>query len=258
VTASSRALVTGAGKRIGRAIALSLADAGWDVALHHKDSHEDALAVAMEARSKGRKAITLEADLGDLTAAQRLVATAVDQLGSLSLLVNSASAHEQDSLATLTLDSWRRLVDINLTAQVFLMQAFARQQPVPEGASIVNLLDQQITAPAPAWFSYFVAKIGLEGATRLAAFELAPGIRVNAVAPGLVLPSAGQTADAFRVRQGIMPLGAGLEPRDVAEAVLYLAGARHVTGQVTYVDSGQRLIGTGNSRLGMPRDGGVA
>jgi len=252
VTAARRALVTGAGQRIGRAIALGLADAGWNLALHHKDSHEGARAVAEEARSKGRKAITLEADLGDPTVAQRLVATAVDRLGPLGLLVNNASLHAKDSLATLTLESWRRLVDVNLTAQVFLMQAFARQQPVPEGASIVNLLDQQITAPSPAWFSYFVAKIGLEGATRLAAFELAPGIRVNAVAPGLVLPSAGQTAEAFEARQGIMPLGGGLGPRDIADAVLYLAGARHVTGQVIYVDSGQRLLGTGNSRLGMP------
>ena len=152
--------------------------------------------------SKGRKAITLEADLGDPAAAQGLVATAVGRLGPLGLLVNNASTHEKDSLATLTLKSRPPPGGHQPDRPGVSDQAFARQQPVPEGASIVNLLDQQITAPSPAWFSYFVAKIGLEGATRLAAFELAPDIRVNAVAPGLVLPSAGQTPEAFEERQG--------------------------------------------------------
>ncbi len=243
------ALVTGAGKRLGRAIAVRLADDGWNVAIHHNTSREEALVVVREVQAKGCQAVALQADLSDPAAAQKLVEAAASHLGSLALLVNSASLHATDNLMTLTIESWRRLTDINLTAQVFLMQAFASGGCAPVGASIVNLLDQQSTAPSPDYFSYFVAKIGLEGATRLAALELAPTIRVNGVAPGLTLPSAGQTITEFEARQSLMPLGAGLGPSEIADAVLYLAKAQHVTGQVINVDSGQRLMGLGNSDL---------
>jgi len=120
------------------------------------------------------------------------------------------------------------------------MQAFALQNDLPGGASIVNMLDQQMSAPSPRYFSYSIAKIGLEGATRLAAFELAPKIRVNGIAPGLVLRSGRQTD---------MPLGEGLGTDDIIHALRYLVNAPHVTGEVLLVDSGQDLIGPGNSRL---------
>ncbi|MEM7021470.1 MAG: SDR family NAD(P)-dependent oxidoreductase [Pseudomonadota bacterium] len=246
---SHRALVTGAGRRIGRTIALRLAEDGWNVAVHCYGSVEEAHRVVKEIEAKGRSAVVLQADLLDPAVGGSLVEAACKRLGPLSLLVNSASFYGSDSLATLTPESWRRLLDINLTGQVFMMQAFARQRPLPEGASIVNLLDQQMNAPSPAYFSYFVAKFGLAGATKLAALELAPAVRVNGVAPGLTLPSAGQTEDEFRARQGIMPLGAGLGAGDVADAVSYLAKAWHVTGEVIHVDSGQRLMGMGNSEL---------
>jgi NAD(P)-dependent dehydrogenase (short-subunit alcohol dehydrogenase family) len=221
------------------------------VAVHHHRSADEAREVVREIEARGRKATTVQGDLADPAVGRTVIGAANQALGPLSLLVNSASLHGQDSLAVLTPESWQQLIDINLRGQVLLMQAFAQQPSVPEGASIVNLLDQQLTAPSPAYFSYFVAKFGLQGATQLAAFELAPAIRVNAIAPGLILPSAGQSEEQFRARQAIMPLGGGLEPDDVADAVLYLARARHVTGEVIHVDSGQRLIGTGNSRIAM-------
>ena len=245
-----RALVTGGGRRIGRVLARQLADDGWDVAVHYNHSRDGAEAVCDEIRAIGRRAISISADLSEANAVSNLMGAAMDQLGPLDLLVNSASLYGPDNLSTLTLESWRRLVDINLTAPIFLMQAFANQGVTPVHASIVNVLDQQITTPSPEYFSYFVAKIGLEGATRLAALDLAPSVRVNAVAPGLVLKSAGQTHEQFVERQRIMPLGIGLGPVDIADAVIYLANARHVTGQTIYVDSGQRLMGPGNTKRG--------
>ena len=193
-------------------------------------------------------------DLIDPEAAAPIVQAACRGVGPLTLLVNNASLFTQDSLQSLTMESWRRLTDINLAAPVFLMQAFAARNDLPEGASIVNMLDQQMAAPSPAFFSYATAKIGLEGATRLAAFELAPAIRVNGVAPGLVLSSWLQTEEKHRSRQRQMPLGEGLGADDVVKAVRYLVNARHVTGQVITVDSGQSLIGPGNSHLSSRHD----
>jgi len=246
------ALVTGAGKRLGRAIALSLAEDGYDVALHYNTSRQETEAVRGDVEALGRKAILVEGDLGDPSKAKAIVQQALTLSGSLSLLINSASYYDSDTLRTLTMASWQKLINVNLAAQVFMMQAFAQQPSIPQGASVVNMLDQQITTPSPQFFSYFTAKIGLEGATRLAAFELAPAIRVNGIAPGLVLPSWGQSQDEFETRQAMMPLGVGLGADDIVGAIRYFATASHVTGQVLFTDSGQRLIGIGNSDL-IPR-----
>jgi NAD(P)-dependent dehydrogenase (short-subunit alcohol dehydrogenase family) len=251
VTVSGKtALVTGAGKRLGKAIALALAEDGYDLTLHYNSSRGETEAVAEEVEALGRRAALAGGDLAETAAPAAIVEQALALNGSLDLLVNSASYYDSDSLLSMTPESFAKLTGVNLRAQVFLMQAFARQPSVPAGASIVNLLDQQITAPSPEFFSYFTAKIGLEGATRLAAFELAPTIRVNGIGPGLTLPSWGQTEAEFAARQALMPLGAGLGAADIVQAVRYLAAARHVTGQVLFVDSGQRLMGTGNSALG--------
>ncbi len=243
------ALVTGAGKRLGRTIALALAEDGFDLALHYNASRGDAEALAGDIEALGRRTLLVQGDLGDPSTAQPIVEQALELNGHLTTLVNSASYYDSDSLASMTLASWETLVTVNLTSQVFMMQAFARQPDRPKGASIINMLDQQITTPSPQFFSYFTAKIGLEGATRLAAFELAPNIRVNAVAPGLVLPSFGQTEAEFEARQTVMPLGKGLGANDIIDAIRYLTRAAHVTGQVLFVDSGQRLMGLANSDL---------
>lgn len=243
------ALVTGAGKRVGRTIALGLADEGYDIVVHYNSSGDDAEKVAEEIRSQGRQSWTVQADLSDTAQAGGLVSKATRQAGPLSLLLNVASLFKDDRLESLTLDSWEPLITTNLTSPILLMQAFAVQAEIPEGASIINFLDQQIVTPNPDFFSYFVAKIGLEGATRLAAFELAPKIRVNAIAPGLTMPSWGQDQALFEARQNLTPLKIGLGPDDLFEAVRYLADAKRVTGQVIFVDSGQRLMGLGNSEL---------
>ncbi len=246
------ALVTGAGKRLGRAMALALAEDGYAVAAHYNASRADADAVVAEIVGGGGRAIAVGGDLGDLDAPARIMRDAHDALGPIGFLVNSASFYDSDSLATLDVESWRKLTDVNLTAPVLLMQAFARQfdeVAPPDGAAIVNLVDVQMLAPSPAFFSYFCAKIGLEGATRLAAFELAPKIRVNAIAPGLVLPSWGQTPQEFADRQALTPLSAGLGAEDIVQAMRYLRDARQVTGQTVAVDGGQRLMSFANSAV---------
>ncbi|MGI9509419.1 MAG: SDR family NAD(P)-dependent oxidoreductase [Geminicoccaceae bacterium] len=243
------ALVTGSAKRLGRAIALGLAEDGFDLALHYNRSQKEAEALRSDIEAIGGRAITVGGDLTDPDRSPTILETARQALGPFTLLVNNASLFEQDSLSSLTPESFRRLTDVNLTSQLFLMQAFAAQPDLPAGASIINMLDQQMSAPSPAFFSYAIAKIGLEGATRLAAFELAPDIRVNGIAPGLVLPSWLQTEEKHRTRQRTMPLGEGLGPDDIMTAVRYLLVAQHVTGEVLKVDSGQSLIGPSNSRL---------
>lgn len=251
------ALVTGGAKRIGRAIALALAEDGFDVALHYNTSRDEAETLQSDIERMGRRAVAVAGDLAKPDQAPSLVEAVRDALGPLSLLVNNASVLDRDCLDDMTMESWRHLVDVNLTSPVFLMQVFAGQKELPKGASIINLLDQQMSSPSPRFFSYSVAKIGFEGATRLAAFELAPDIRVNGIAPGPVLASWMQSDEAHRRRQQKMPLGEGLGTDDIVHAVRYLLGAPHVTGEVLVVDSGQKLIGPGNSRL-LPRRGVTA
>ncbi len=244
------ALVTGSARRLGRAIALALAEDGFDLALHHNRSRDEVGDLRRAILAMGRRAAVIAGDLREPETAPDIIETARKTLGPLALLVNNASLFEQDGLAGLSMASWRRLIDTNLTAQIFLMQAFAAQPDLPEGASIVNMLDRQMSAPSPRFFSYSIAKIGLEGATRLAAFDLAPRIRVNGIAPGLVLPSWMQTEEKHRRNQARTPLGEGLSAQDIVRAVRYLVGADHVTGEVLAVDSGLGLIGPGNTAFG--------
>jgi len=245
------ALVTGAGRRLGRAIAAGLAEQGYAVALHHNASAAGAGELAREIRDGGGQAVAIGHDFSAADTAGELVGKAAAALGGpVSVLINSASAFDKDQLTTLTPESWRFLIDVNVTAPVFLMQAFANQAPPPAAGAIVNILDTQMTSASPARFSYFCGKFALEGATRLAAYDLAPkGIRVNAVAPGLVLPS-GQNQETYERRQRLTPLGPGLGAQDIVEAVLYLVSAPQVTGHVLVVDAGQRLMGFGNAPIG--------
>lgn len=247
------ALITGAGQRLGRSIALALAGEGYAVAIHYNTSDADAKAVAAEIVGAGGQAEVFAQDLSDLGAAGGVVGRAADAVGPIGLLVNCASLYGADGLGDITPESWRQLVDVNAGAPVMLTQAFAAQfgpdRPAPEGASVINMLDVQLPRPLPGYFSYFCGKAALEMATRLSAVALAPTIRVNGVAPGLVLPSGGQTAEEFAARQAVTPLGAGLGADDIVNAVLYLANARHVTGQVLAVDSGQDLLGFGNADM---------
>ncbi|MEM1130691.1 MAG: SDR family oxidoreductase, partial [Pseudomonadota bacterium] len=171
----------------------------------------------------------------------------------VSVLINSASSFMADTFGTVTGESWRFLMDVNAAAPVFLMQAFGAQNPTPTGGAIVNILDAQMTSASPDRVSYFCSKFALEGATRLAAYDFATRkIRVNAIAPGIILPSE-QTQEEFELRQSQTPLGQGLGPDDIVEAVRYLVAAKHVTGHILAVDAGERLMGYGNAPFAADR-----
>jgi len=245
------ALVTGAGKRLGRALAKGLAGDGYALALHYNSSAGGAEELCRQIVADGGQAVILQKDLSHLETAGALIEEAAEALGGpVSVLVNSASAFDTDSLTSLTLDSWHHLMNVNAAAPVFLMQAFARQDPLPESGLIVNMLDTQMRSASPERFSYFCGKYALEGATRLAAYDLGPrGIRVNAIAPGLILPSD-QTQANFDARQKRTPMGQGLGPEDVVGALRYFLTARQVTGHTLVVDAGQRLMGFGNAPIG--------
>jgi NAD(P)-dependent dehydrogenase (short-subunit alcohol dehydrogenase family) len=237
---SGAALVTGGAKRIGRAICLLLARAGYSVAIHCHRSGAEAQSLKSEIEAAGRAAAIVAADLDDRTAAGDIIAEAGAQLGSLTLLVNNASMYEPDELATLSCEVWNRHMAVNLAAPVFLARAFARQAPAGR-SSIVNILDQRVFKPTPLFFSYALSKSALHTATHMLAQALAPDIRVNAVAPGPVLPSKRQSERDFADQYAAVPLGRGSTPEEVADAVLYLARANSVTGVVIAVDGGQHI-----------------
>jgi len=232
------ALITGASRRIGAAIARALARAGYAVVLHAQRSRADAEALAGEIKAAGGQAAVVLADLVDEEAVRGLVPAAAT-FGRLSLLVNNASLFDEDDFGALDRAAFDRTLAINLTAPVFLAQAFAAQAPA--GASIVNIVDQRVLKPTPRFFSYALSKSALHGATIMMAQALAPAVRVNAVAPGPTLPSPRQSAEQFAAQGATMPLGRGPTPEDVAAAVVYLAGADSVTGTVIAVDGGQHI-----------------
>ncbi|MBU2396808.1 MAG: SDR family oxidoreductase, partial [Alphaproteobacteria bacterium] len=189
------ALVTGGAKRIGRAICLELAAAGFDVAIHHRASPDEAADLVHDIEGLGRRAVSLSADLADEVATHALIGRAAEALGPLSVLVNNASVFGDDRLESITGDSWSAHMDVNLRAPVLLAQTFAAQ--APEGGVIINILDQRVLKPDPRFFSYGLSKSALWVATRTMAQALAPRIRVNGVGPGPTLPSVHQAAGEF-------------------------------------------------------------
>jgi NAD(P)-dependent dehydrogenase (short-subunit alcohol dehydrogenase family) len=232
-------LVTGGAQRIGRAIVLALAQQGYAVAIHTRHSREAADRLCAEIAAQGGGAAVVAADLADHDAVLGLVPAAMRALGPLSLLVNNAAEFEPDEIGRLDRDRFDRHFAVNLRAPIFLSQAFAAQAGAD--AAIVNLLDQRVYKPTPRFLSYGLTKSALHAATTTLAQALAPAVRVNAVAPGPTLPSPRQDPQAFARQVHTLPLDRGPSPHDIADAVLYLAAARSVTGVTIAVDGGQHL-----------------
>jgi NAD(P)-dependent dehydrogenase (short-subunit alcohol dehydrogenase family) len=243
------ALVTGGAQRIGRAIVLALARSGYAVAVHAHRSPAPARDLCAEIVTAGGTAAVVAGDLADHGAVLDLVPAAAAAVGPLTLLVNNASVFEPDEIGALDRARFDRHYAVNLRAPVFLAEAFAAQVAaqvaanVPPGAnaSIVNLLDQRVYKPTPRYLSYGLAKSGLHAATTTLAQALAPQVRVNAVAPGPALPNARQDAETFARLCRAVPLGHGPSPEEIADAVLFLAAAKSITGQTITVDGGQHL-----------------
>ena len=235
------ALVTGAARRIGRAIALKLAGAGWDIAVHYNQSKDDAQALATEIGALGRRAVTVAADLSDAGAVAGLVPATVAAIGAPALLVNNASLFLPDEAGNLTPGLWDRHQAVNLRAPVMLAQAFA--VALPEGAqgNVVNIVDQRVWKPTPLFFSYAVSKAGLYAANIMLAQALAPRIRVNAIGPGPTAQNIHQRPEQFAAESAALLLGRGPNPDEIAEAVLFLVSAGAMTGQMIALDGGQHL-----------------
>src|SRR5262245_28653447 len=235
------ALVTGAGRRLGRIIALDLAARGWRLGVHYRASATEAAALVVEIERNGGKAAAFAADLGRLDALPQLIADCAAALGAPTCLINNAARFERDTLATLDGPTWQAHLDVNLRAPIFLTQAFARALPEGMEGNVINILDQKVLRLTPDYFSYTIAKAALWSATQTMAQALAPRIRVNAVAPGPVLKHEGQNQSAFERECGATLLQRAVSAGDVAGAVLFLLETPSITGQIIALDSGQHL-----------------
>jgi NAD(P)-dependent dehydrogenase (short-subunit alcohol dehydrogenase family) len=233
------AFVTAAARRIGRALAVEASRAGFDVAVHHRASPEDAEATAALVRAEGRQALVLA---GDLTAhdAGTLIARA-ETLGPVTLLVNNASLFLDDRLETTTAADLDAHMATNVRAPVVLAQAFVAALQADRAGLIVNIIDQRVWRPTPQYFSYSLSKAALWYATQTMAQALAPRIRVNAIGPGPTFGSTHQAPGSFEAEAEGTPLGRRVTGEDIAAALRYLIDARSVTGQMIAVDSGQHL-----------------
>ncbi len=245
------ALVTGAGKRLGRAMAVYLAGRGHDVAIHYATSQAGAEETADQVRGLGRKAVTLQADLLDEAQVTTLVARASQALDQpLTVLVNNASVFEYDNISTATRTSWDRHIESNLRAPFVLIQQFARQVPLPVADEagepvaqglVVNMLDQRVLKLTPEFMTYTIAKMGLWALTQTAAQALAPAVRVNGIGPGPTLRGGRQSETHFARQRAATVLRRGSNPADITAALGFFLEAPGVTGQMLAVDGGQHL-----------------
>jgi NAD(P)-dependent dehydrogenase (short-subunit alcohol dehydrogenase family) len=236
------ALVTGAARRIGREIALALAEDDWNVALciRHNRPDQDAGELLHEIEAKGVGAIVLPADLRDMGALERLVPDATAALGPVSLLVNNASVFEPDAGATMTYESWTDHMDVNLRAPAFLGRAL-NAQLTKDGGNIVNIIDQRVWRPNPLFFSYTLSKMALWDMTRLMAQAYAPRIRVNGIGPGPTLASTHQTEEDFAREAESTILKRGTSPQEICAAIRFILASPAMTGQMIALDGGQHL-----------------
>lgn len=236
------AVVTGGAVRLGKAIALSLADAGCTIALHYGSSANEADETLAEIRATGVRGITVQADLSEPPSAAATVFSAVNKvLGPATILINSAAIFEPGTLADTTDDEWNRHLAINLTAPFCLSREFAKQFPCGERGHLINIVDWRTTRPQAGHLAYTVAKSGLVTLTKVLAQELAPDVQVNAIAPGAILPAPGTAADEFAQLAECIPLRRTGRPDDVADAVLFLLRSEFLTGEVLHITGGQQL-----------------
>ena len=235
------ALVTGAAKRIGRALALGLAADGWAVALHYRTSKADAEDSVAAIAGSGGRAVALQADLSIEAEVQTLVDRAAAEFGPLGCLINNASVFENDTAATADRASWDAHLETNLRAPLVLTQNFASALPAAANGAVINMIDQRVWNLTPYFLSYTVSKGGLWTLTQTLALSLAPRIRVNAIGPGPTLPSARQNDEQFGRQCESTPLGHGATPEEIVAAARFILAAPAMTGQMIALDGGQHL-----------------
>ncbi len=234
-------LVTGAGKRIGREIALDLARHGWAVVVHYHHSGAEAEDVVGMISARGGHAVALRADLAIESEVAGLIPAAVGLLGPLTALINNASVFKDDRIDTTTRTTWDEHMEINLRAPLVLTQYFSRQLPANTAGCVVNILDQRVWNLTPYFLSYTVSKTALWTLTRTLALALAPQIRVNGIGPGPTLRNERQTEDHFAAQCQRVPLGRGTSPKEICDGVRFILEAPALTGQMIALDGGEHL-----------------
>jgi pteridine reductase len=232
------ALVTGGAARLGRAVALELAARGADIALHYHSSETAAERTAEEIRALGQKCALIGADLRSSDSPGLIFKTAGDSIGRIDILINSAAVFERGTLQTTTPDLWEKTLAINLRAPFFLSRAFAAQS---ENGDIIFLADSRVRRPTTEFLAYTLAKSALITLTRSLALSLAPGIRVNAVAPGAILPPPGEGEAYLERLVPRIPLKRTGTAEDIVRGIVYLLESPFVTGEVLHIDGGEYL-----------------
>jgi len=235
------ALVTGAGLRLGRVIALDLAKRGWRIGVHHHTSSAEADDLVRVIERLGSKAVALQADLTCEDQLLSLVQRCAERLGPPTCLVNNAARFGWDTPDTVDWAGWQAELDVNLRAPVFLTQAFAKALPRGASGCVINMIDQRVWRLTPEFFSYTIAKSALWTATQTLAQALAPRIRVNALGPGPVLPNQRQSTADFERECRSTPLGHGATAEEICAAIRFLLDTPSVTGQMIALDGGQHL-----------------
>ncbi len=235
------ALVTGAGVRIGRAIALGLASEGVRVIVHYNTSAAPAQDVVKEIRAAGGEALALQTNLRDTPRLPALVDAGLQRFGHVDILVNSAAIFERGTILTTDEENWARHMEINLKAPLFLCQAFARQLQAEQRGHIINIVDWRAERPGTQYLAYTLAKSGLLALTRSLALALGPQVQVNAIAPGAILPPPDDADGYFEHLAQKLPLRRTGSPEEIVQAVLYLLHSDFVTGEVLHVTGGEHL-----------------
>jgi NAD(P)-dependent dehydrogenase (short-subunit alcohol dehydrogenase family) len=239
--APGNVLITGAAKRIGRALAFDFASQGWGVVIHYNRSSDSAKELVSEIEATGGRAVALKTDLSDVDRLSQLVDAATEALGPITTLVNNASIFTPDDLASLTSQSWAAHMDINLRAPLFLSQALAAALPAGTPGNIINMIDQRVWRLTPRFLSYTVAKAGLWTLTQTLAQALAPQIRVNGIGPGPTLRNDRQSEADFQTQATATLLGQGPQLEEICATVRFILASPAMTGQMIALDGGQHL-----------------
>ncbi|SFV29781.1 NAD(P)-dependent dehydrogenase, short-chain alcohol dehydrogenase family [Devosia crocina] len=238
---SGVALITGASDRIGATLARTLSSAGYTVVIHYRSGGDDAGELVEDIRRKGGRAEKIKADLADRTERAALVQKARAFFGPLTILINNASVFDPDSAHDVIETEWDRHFAIHAEAPIFLSRDFAAQLPADREGNIINMIDERVLHPSPAYFSYTLSKSVLWTATRTMAQTFAPAIRVNAIGPGPVLPHSGQSEEDFAQSIQSLPLKRHADPDAIAQGVLAILGMTAYTGQMLALDGGKHL-----------------
>jgi NAD(P)-dependent dehydrogenase (short-subunit alcohol dehydrogenase family) len=238
-----RALITGGGRRIGAAIARALAADGWDIVVHYNRSGGEAAALAAEIRAAGGSCGLLQADLSQRADVEGLMGRCIGEHGPIDCLINNASTFANDTIATVTWDSFQQHLAPNLAAPLLLSRDFAASFAGRDGGCIINLLDQKLANLNPDFLSYTLSKVALSGLTEILAMALSPRIRVCGVAPGLTMISGRQTEESFARAWRDTPLGRSSTPEEIASCVRFILATPSITGQTIILDGGESLRG---------------